>query len=646
MLTFRFNGAGGQMIVEEVLTSGMIGKEVKLEFSEDWKDMTKTVVFTAGTVTRDVTGITNGIVQIPTEVLAVPTRRLYVGVYGTTADGKVLPTISAKGPVILPGTDPSGDEATDPTMPVWAQLQQQIEDFKNGDEPSVYVRAVNGQTPDEHGNVAMPRPNLLQTDPSAADYVEGRETFLAQAGGGHTQEAVVTPVSVGADAVTLDQSAPQQTVNLVWSVKDSKTIPAFDNYLIAKSAYVYPRTLNTAQWTTFFSTAIQGNADAYVQGHAYFTAMHYIMDGDSTATLQSWGSKMTPTGTDTISGSGWVYGLVTPTSATASNFVIKSTNTGTGTIDYLYCIDVTALQDAGVITANNVTELAELFGELPLIPGQNYSGDNVGGGTATLSINRGGEICTVDNTSGTVVVEGGDILRVEGGSVTFMLQVFKTVTTSSSGSWAGIKWVAFGDSLTDGSINADSKYHKRIAERTGVTVIDMGKGGTGYWRTNENGTAFYQRMANVPADADIITIFGSVNDWRTKNSNVAIGTASDTIEDGTLAGYINECINVAQAKAPYAHIALITPLDYYGIPDDIMKNIANIIVEVAKRRRIKCMDLYHDSGFRVDDPVFAAVYTTDYSETADTFGHPSNLAHEKIIAPAFMELLKRMVLTV
>ena len=151
---------------------------------------------------------------------------------------------------------------------------------------------------------------------------------------------------------------------------------------------------------------------------------------------------------------------------------------------------------------------------------------------------------------------------------------------------------------------------------------------------------------NVPADADIITIFGSVNDWRTKNSNVAIGTASDTIEDGTLAGYINECINVAQAKAPYTHIALITPLDYYGIPDDIMKNIANIIVEVAKHRRIKCMDLYHDSGFRVDDPVFAAVYTTDYSETADTFGHPSNLAHEKIIAPAFMELLKRMVLTV
>ena len=48
---------------------------------------------------------------------------------------------------------------------------------------------------------------------------------------------------------------------------------------------------------------------------------------------------------------------------------------------------------------------------------------------------------------------------------------------------------------------------------------------------------------------------------------------------------------------------------------------------------------------RVRNPIFASVYTTDYSETAESYGHPSNLAHEQLIAPEFMELLKRMLLT-
>ena len=152
-------------------------------------------------------------------------------------------------------------------------------------------------------------------------------------------------------------------------------------------------------------------------------------------------------------------------------------------------------------------------------------------------------------------------------------------------------------------------------------------------------------MANVPADADVITIFGSVNDWHTKSANVGMGNASDTMEAGTLAGYINECIDVAIEKAPYAQIALVTPMDYKGLPIDTLEGIANIIKAVAAYRKIKCLDLYHESGFRVDNPTFAAVYTTDYSTTAESYGHPSNLAHEQLIAPEFMELLKRMLLT-
>lgn len=131
MLTFRFSKADGQMVERETLTSGMVGKEVRLEFSDDWEGLRKTVVFSADGVSRDVVDAGN-VVIIPHEVLVEPRKPLYVGVYGVSDDGRVIPTVRAKGPIILPGADPAGDEGTEPSMPVWAQLQAQIDRLKDG----------------------------------------------------------------------------------------------------------------------------------------------------------------------------------------------------------------------------------------------------------------------------------------------------------------------------------------------------------------------------------------------------------------------------------------------------------------------------------------------------------------------------------
>lgn len=454
-----------------------------------------------------------------------------------------------------------------------------------------------------------------------------------------TKETIVS-VAVASESVILDSTASEQTVNLAWTVENARTVPAFTNYYVPNDSHPMPKEFATTGYTSLFG-GIYGKQSAFVQGHQYFQAMHYSMDGDSTAELHS----VTAYPAAKMSGTGWIYALATPPGVSAANFAIKNTGTGTGVIDYLYCIDITAMQEAGLVAEDiTLAELAELFGELPLVPGQDYPGGTIGTGTATLSIDRGGQISTVDNSNATATVKGGDTLSVEGGSVTFMLKVLKTVSSSETGAWEGVKWVAFGDSLTDGSINADTKYHKLIAESTGIKVVDMGVGGTGYWRGHEDGNAFYQRMSTIPANADVVTVFGSINDWRITLEDVEIGTASDTIEAGTLAGYINECVNVIQDKAPYAQVALITAMPYHGIREDIQESLANIIVAVARYRKIKYLDLYHESGFRVDDPVFAQVYCTDYSETADTYGHPSNLAHERIIAPEFMQLLRRMIL--
>ena len=298
----------------------------------------------------------------------------------------------------------------------------------------------------------------------------------------------------------------------------------------------------------------------------------------------------------------------------------------------------------GLLQQNWVNELADLFGGLELIPGQNYAGSTTSG-TATLTITRNGTTSQITNAQTTATVKGGDSLIVSAGTVTFQLTVTETVVLKDQ-PWKGKKWVAFGDSLTDATINATKKYYKYIEEKSGITVTVLGVGGTGYYKAADNGTAYYQRMASCPTDADIITIFGSVNDWLAiKQGIIQVGTASDTLDNGTYAGYINKCIDVAIEKAPYAQIALVTPMDYHGLPSETLETIASTIKAVAVSRKIKYLDLYHESGFRVNDATYAAQYTTDYSPTSDTYGHPSNLAHEKLIAPEFMELLKRMLLT-
>lgn len=145
MLTIKFNDVDGKITATDTLTSGMVGRKIKLEFSPDWDNLRKTIVFQAGTVTRDVLD-PGEVVEIPAKVLERPGHRLFIGAYGVAEDETVTPTIYVAGPYIMPGANPSGDESTAPDLAVWAQLQKQI---------GSAVKAVNGITPDENGNVAV-----------------------------------------------------------------------------------------------------------------------------------------------------------------------------------------------------------------------------------------------------------------------------------------------------------------------------------------------------------------------------------------------------------------------------------------------------------------------------------------------------------
>ena len=116
----------------ELLTAGMAkAVTVELVFSDDWSGLTKTAVFSAGRTTVDVleSEWDGNKVVVPHEILADAGPIARVGVYGANADGLILPTVWVTLGKVMPAAEPSGDPGADPTLPIWAQLQNQIGDL-------------------------------------------------------------------------------------------------------------------------------------------------------------------------------------------------------------------------------------------------------------------------------------------------------------------------------------------------------------------------------------------------------------------------------------------------------------------------------------------------------------------------------------
>ena len=125
MLTFTFTGVSGSMTEQERLTSGMVGKQVRIVLSEDWEGLDCTLVFTAGDLCRTVP-LTGSTATIPEDILRYPFRKLLVGVYGTNNDNTlVIPTVLAEGPFVELGANPYADPVA-VALPVWQTLQNQI----------------------------------------------------------------------------------------------------------------------------------------------------------------------------------------------------------------------------------------------------------------------------------------------------------------------------------------------------------------------------------------------------------------------------------------------------------------------------------------------------------------------------------------
>ena len=134
-ITLTVTGARAWASVTGPLTSGMVGIPVTIEYDEAWDGLTKNLVCRCSPWGAD-DGEARVILNVEKNATVAhevmkSDMYLYLGIEGFSNDGKlVIPTTWAKCGKIQYGANTCEDPSTNPELPVWNQLQTEIEKIK------------------------------------------------------------------------------------------------------------------------------------------------------------------------------------------------------------------------------------------------------------------------------------------------------------------------------------------------------------------------------------------------------------------------------------------------------------------------------------------------------------------------------------
>lgn len=205
--------------------------------------------------------------------------------------------------------------------------------------------------------------------------------------------------------------------------------------------------------------------------------------------------------------------------------------------------------------------------------------------------------------------------------------------------WRGLKWAAMGDSITDANNErATKRYFDYISDATGISVVNLGKSGTGYKKAYNSNLPFYQRVDTVPTDSDVITIFGSGNDC-----SQTLGTPTDATAD-TVCGCINLTIDGIRDRILGANLGIITPTPWVQYPTTTVGNKMDLycdaIIEICRLKGVPCLDLYHCSNMLPWEADFRTAY---YKHDDGNGVHPDEDGH-KLFAPKIKAFLNTLLM--
>ena len=175
-----------RVVSRHKIPKGIIGGKVQIEYADDaWNGLTKTAVF-QGCVTKDVVDIGSE-VTIPVETVAHSGFMLFFGIYGVDVENEIaVPTIWIPLGMVQKAADPSGDTSTDPTLPVWAQLEQKYEKLLYlADHPPEPVSVSDWNAAEAEPGHVLNRTHWTETveaDTTFDGDITGRDTIMLDTG--------------------------------------------------------------------------------------------------------------------------------------------------------------------------------------------------------------------------------------------------------------------------------------------------------------------------------------------------------------------------------------------------------------------------------------------------------------------------------
>lgn len=211
----------------------------------------------------------------------------------------------------------------------------------------------------------------------------------------------------------------------------------------------------------------------------------------------------------------------------------------------------------------------------------------------------------------------------------------KLAAFTSSNDWNGKIMNVLGDSITQLiTANSTTNYHDYVKTALGLSAVNnYGQSGTCISKvTVGNTTSFTQRYSAMSDNADIITVFGGINDL---TQGVVLGTPADTT-DSTFYGALKILMGGLTAKYPTKTIVFMTPLKFNNAsfggtqytskssaePTTYMKELVKAIKDTAGLYAIPVIDLFNTCL----NPEDTTVKTTYFADGL----HPNAAGHAVI----------------
>lgn len=321
-----------------------------------------------------------------------------------------------------------------------------------------------------------------------------------------------------------------------------------------------------------------------------------------------------------------------------------------------YCIDKTgSITDAGMAAFSVYVFNISEYNTIDIIASTRYSNSYYAFYNDRMEVVEVGDTHTGSTTDTIAKVDiakpsGAKYIAISGYGMTpsAMTKDYCYVIVPKN-KWHGKKWVCLGDSLTAINSTTTKRYFDYIKEETDINPVNMGESGTGYASKRTSGRAFYQRVSEMPNDADVVTIFGSFNDLK-EIDGFEIGNEDDKGET-SMAGCINLTLDAIQNLMPLAKLGVIAPTPWDStqpneVPTSKSYQYFTILKKICERRSIPFLDLWHGSGLHPWDVEFRRVAYSKDTEQLDgnpAGTHPDENGH-LFIAPKIKNFLETLIL--